>query len=118
MLGIFRILIGFMFALHGSAKVLGWPATSVGKIPVGNWPYWYAGLIELIIGVLLILGVFSRLAPGRPRRDGLRLLHRAPAQGLLPIENGGELAVLYAPCVPGDRLRRRGSVRAAKHRAG
>jgi putative oxidoreductase len=36
-LGIFRIVIGLMFALHGTAKVFGWPATKMGAIPSGTW---------------------------------------------------------------------------------
>ena len=39
-LGIFRIVIGLLFALHGSAKLFGWPATKMGVIPTGTWPYW------------------------------------------------------------------------------
>ncbi|MCB0931387.1 MAG: DoxX family protein [Mycobacterium sp.] len=118
-LGIFRILIGFMFALHGSAKVLGWPATSVGKIPVGNWPYWYAGLIELIIGVLLILGVFSRLAAlvGLGEMAFAYFTEHQP-KGLLPIENGGELAVLYALAFLVIAFAGAGAFALQKHRAG
>lgn len=96
-LGVFRILIGFMFAVHGTAKVFGWPATSVGKIPFGTWPYWYAGLIELVIGVLLILGLFSRLAALVGLGEmGFAYFTEHQPKGILPIENGGELAVLYA----------------------
>ncbi len=39
-LGIFRIVIGFLFALHGTAKLFGWPATKSGAVPFGTWPYW------------------------------------------------------------------------------
>ena len=62
-LGIFRIVIGFLFALHGTAKLFGWPATKGGgAVPFGTWPYWWAGVIELVVGVLVALGVFTRIA--------------------------------------------------------
>lgn len=50
-----------MFALHGTAKVFGWPATKMGAIPTGTWPYWYAGVIEFVIGLLVLLGLFTRI---------------------------------------------------------
>ena len=96
MLGIFRIAIGVMFAMHGTAKLFGWPATKSGMIPVGTWPYWYAGIIEITVGVLLALGLFARLAAllGAGTMAFAYFTEHQPT-GLLPIQNGGELAVLY-----------------------
>jgi len=95
-LGIFRVIIGLLFTCHGAAKVFGWPVTDTGKIPVGTWPYWYAGIIELVIGLLLVLGLFARLAAlvGAGEMAFAYFTEHQP-KGLLPLQNGGELAVLY-----------------------
>lgn len=96
-LGVFRILIGLLFTLHGTSKLLGWPDTgSGGAVPVGTWPFWWAGLIETVVGVLLALGLFTRLAAlvGGGEMAFAYFTEHQP-KGLLPIQNGGELAVLY-----------------------
>lgn len=95
-LGVFRILIGLMFALHGTAKLFGWPSTKNGAAPMGAWPYWYAGVIELVVGLLVALGVFARIAA----LVGAAVMAFAyftehQAKALHPIQNGGELAVMY-----------------------
>lgn len=95
-LGAFRILIGLMFALHGTSKVFGWPSVNGGAAPVGSWPFWWAGVIEVVVGVALTLGVLARLAAllGAGEMAYAFLTQHLP-KGLLPIANGGELAVLY-----------------------
>lgn len=96
-LGIFRIVIGFLFALHGSAKLFGWPATEGGaRVPVGTWPYWWAGLIELVVGVLVMIGLLTRLAAllGSGTMAYAYFTVHQP-KSLLPIQNGGEPAVLF-----------------------
>jgi putative oxidoreductase len=95
-LGIFRIVIGLLFTLHGSAKLFGWPATKIGAVPVGTWPYWWAGVIELVVGLLLITGLFAR--PAALLGSGtmaFAYFTEHQSHGFWPIQNGGELAVLY-----------------------
>jgi len=95
-LGLFRIVVGLLFALHGTAKLFGWPATKSGAVPFGTWPYWWAGLIELVVGLLVALGLFTRLAAllgSGTMAFAYFTAHQA--DGLLPIQNGGELSVLY-----------------------
>ncbi|MCB0924376.1 MAG: DoxX family protein [Mycobacterium sp.] len=96
-LGIFRIVIGFLFALHGTAKLFGWPATKGGAVPFGTWPFWWAGLIELVVGVLVMVGLFTRIAAfiGSGTMAFAYFTEHQP-DGLLPIQNGGELAALYS----------------------
>jgi len=31
-------------------------------IPTGTWPVWYAGIIELVTGLLITFGLFTRVA--------------------------------------------------------
>jgi len=95
-LALFRIVIGLLFALHGTAKLFGWPATKSGAVPVGTWPYWWAGVIELAVGVLVALGLFTRSAAVIGSGTmAFAYFTEHQAKGLLPIENGGELATLY-----------------------
>jgi len=95
-LGVFRIVIGLLFTLHGTSKLFGWPSTGNGTVPVGSWPVWWAGLIELVVGVLVLLGLFARLAAliGSGEMAFAYFTQHQP-KGFWPIQNGGELAVLY-----------------------
>ncbi len=58
-LGVFRIVVGLLFLLHGTSKLLGWPGGP--QVPVGTWPFWYAGIIEVAVGVLVTIGLFLGL---------------------------------------------------------
>jgi putative oxidoreductase len=96
-LGIFRIVIGLLFTMHGTVKLFGWPIPMPGgSIPVGTWPYWWAGLIELIIGLMVMVGLFTRIAAliGSGEMAYAYFTAHQP-NGLWPIENDGELAVLF-----------------------
>jgi len=59
-LSIFRIVFGLLYTLHGSIKLFGWPLGQ--SVPVGTWPLWWAGLIEFTIGLLILVGLFTRIA--------------------------------------------------------
>ena len=82
-LGIFRIVIGFLFTIHGTSKLFAWPV-------------WYAGVIELVVGLLVLVGLFTRIAAliGSGEMAFAYFTQHQP-KGLWPLENGGELAVLY-----------------------
>lgn len=60
MLSIFRIVFGLLFTLHGTMKLFGWPLGEA--LPTGTWPYWFAGVIELVCGILITVGFFTRIA--------------------------------------------------------
>ncbi|MGE2833532.1 DoxX family protein [Mycobacterium sp. SMC-4] len=60
MLSIFRIMFGLLFTLHGTMKLFGWPLGEA--VPVGSWPAWWAGLIEVVTGLLITVGFFTRIA--------------------------------------------------------
>lgn len=96
-LGIFRIVIGFLFTLHGTAKLFGWPASKGGAVPFGTWPFWWAGLIEVVVGVLVMIGLFTRAAAfvGSGTMAFAYFTEHQP-EALLPIQNGGELAAVYS----------------------
>lgn len=65
-------------------------------MPVGNWPYWYAGVIELVLGLLIMVGLFTRIAAFLASGQmAFAYFTEHQPKGLLPIENGGEPAVLF-----------------------
>jgi putative oxidoreductase len=59
-LSIFRIVFGVILLLHGTMKVFGWPLGQA--IPTGTWPFWFAGVLEIVLGVLITVGFFTRIA--------------------------------------------------------
>jgi putative oxidoreductase len=65
LLGITRIVIGLLFLEHGTAKVLSFPMAAAASPHAFNmmaFPAGPAGLVELIAGVLIVVGFFSRWA--------------------------------------------------------
>jgi len=94
LLALLRILIGVMFACHGAQKVLG----MFGGIPPGApaWIIWTAGLIELVGGILITLGLFTRSAAFVSSGLMAFAYFMGHAKnGFWPITNGGELAIIY-----------------------
>ncbi|MBI3691369.1 MAG: DoxX family protein [Mycolicibacterium aromaticivorans] len=69
-LSVFRIFFGLLFLFEGLSKIFDWPAPY--SVPTGSWPVWYAGILELILGTLITIGMFTRVAAfaglRRPRR--------------------------------------------------
>lgn len=94
-LSVLRIVSGLLFLEHGTAKVLGFPAVEGVPSP-GLSLAGLSGPLELVLGALLVLGLFSRpaafLAAGFCA-VGYWMVHAAG--GAFPIVNGGETIVLY-----------------------
>lgn len=91
---VLRIVVGFLFLWHGTQKLFGIP----GEAPAGAPPFviWIAGPLELVGGVLIVVGLFTRWTAFV--LSGLMAAAYWIAHGpraLLPIVNGGELAALY-----------------------
>ncbi len=55
-----RIVAGVLFLEHGTGKLLGFPAglPFIDKMPTGQ--LYFTGTIELVGGVLIVLGLFTR----------------------------------------------------------
>ena len=104
-LSAFRIVFGLLFMLNGSMKIFGWPLGTA--IPVGTWPFWWAGLIEFVTGLLITVGLFTRIAAfiaSGQMAVAYFWQHWPPLQGpqgsFWPFAqevggNGGERALLY-----------------------
>jgi putative oxidoreductase len=104
-LSAFRIIFGLLFTMHGSQKLFGWPVASPGGTPeVGSFPYWWAGLIEFVLGILITVGFFTRIAAFIASGEmafAYFYSHWPPLSGagetasFWPIANGGELAIMF-----------------------
>jgi putative oxidoreductase len=90
-----RIMSGLLFMAHGTMKVLGFPASDSGLPPLTSLPG-IAGLFELVGGLLIALGLFTR--PAAFVCSGVMafayFLAHAP-QNFFPVLNGGDAAILY-----------------------
>ncbi|MBL0370965.1 DoxX family protein [Rhizobium sp. KVB221] len=93
-LSIVRIVAGLIFLAHGTAKLLGFPASDMNP-PAGSLP-WIAGVIELVFGALIAIGLFTR--PAAFVASGMcafaYFIAHAP-QNFFPVLNGGDAAILY-----------------------
>jgi putative oxidoreductase len=94
-----RIALGFMFFFHGTQKVLGWLATKAP--PAVGSQAWIGGVIEIVCGVLIAVGLFTRhaafLASGTMAVAYFQFHWKLEMAAFkwLPIVNKGELAALY-----------------------
>ena len=89
-----RIVTGFLFLWHGLQKLFATPSPPPPEVP--PFVLYGAGPIELVGGTLVMLGLFTR--PAAFLCSGLMAAAYWMAHGsraLLPVQNGGELAVLY-----------------------
>jgi len=94
----FRAVIGLLFACHGAASLFGvfGGAKGGGTVPVGQWPGWWAALIQLVGGVLVLAGLGTRTAAvicSGSMAYAYFTVHQEHA--LLPLQNNGEASVLF-----------------------
>lgn len=96
LLSVLRIMTGLLILEHGTGKYLGFPVGPMnGASPTTMGGA--AGVLELIGGVLIVLGLFTR--PVAFILSGMCAVAyfwaHAP-RGFYPVLNGGELAALYS----------------------
>lgn len=94
-LSLLRIVAALIFLMHGSAKLIGFPASGTPQPDVGTL-LWIGGVLELVGGLLLLVGLFSRpvafILSGE-MAVAYWMFH-AP-QSTFPLQNGGDAAILY-----------------------
>lgn len=95
-LGIMRIIIGFLYLQHGTAKLLGTPHIAMfDGVQLGSL-IGLAGILELVGGSLILLGLLTRPVAFILSGEMAVAYFMAHApHGFLPILNQGELAVVY-----------------------
>jgi putative oxidoreductase len=93
-LSILRIIVALLLFQHAFSKFFGFPAQMPPPAPFSL--IWFAGVIELIGGALVLVGLFTR--PAAFILSGelafAYFIGHAP-QGFYPLTNGGESAVLF-----------------------
>jgi putative oxidoreductase len=95
---VLRIVAGLTFSLHGFQKLFGMFGGMGGHGATAHmWSqFWVAGVLEALGGVLLILGLFTRpVAFLLCGEMAVAYFGTHFPRGFAPIQNGGELAVLY-----------------------
>ncbi|MFJ6067390.1 DoxX family protein [Streptomyces tendae] len=97
-LGLFRMVVGLLFACHGAASLFGvlGGAAGGGTIDAGTWPGWYAAVIQLVGGGLVLLGLGTRAAAVVSSGSMAYAYFKVHQPGALwPMENGGEASVMF-----------------------
>jgi putative oxidoreductase len=96
MLSVLRIMTGLLFLEHGTQKHLGFPP------PVNPGPALFSllglqGIIELVGGVLLVIGLFTRPVAFILAGDmAVAYFYAHSPRGFFPTLNGGQLAILFS----------------------
>lgn len=95
-LGLLRIIIGFLFVQHGTAKLLGVPHVAMFDGLKILSLTGFAGILELVGGALILIGLCTRpVAFVLSGEMAVAYFMAHAPQGFLPILNQGELAVIY-----------------------
>ena len=92
---ILRIVVGFLFLLHGTQKLFGFPSSGKPGMPL-NAMMTAAGVIELVAGLMILFGLFASIAAFIASGEmavAYFMVHQP--QGALPLQNNGEPAVLF-----------------------
>ena len=93
-----RIVAALLFAMAGTVKLFGWP---MGMPPDGSTAafmtqVWIGGVLEVVGGVLLMLGLFTRpVAFILSGQMAVAYFQFHQPQGFWPVQNGGVAAVVY-----------------------
>ncbi len=96
---LFRVVIGLLFAIHGASGLFGMFGGHRGPgaaIAVGDWPGWWAALIQFAGGLLVMTGLATRVAAiicSGSMAYAYFVVHAPLA--LWPLNNGGELAAMF-----------------------
>ncbi|MEU3273911.1 DoxX family protein [Saccharomonospora sp. NPDC006951] len=94
-----RFVVSFLFTLHGlqGFGAFGGIDGAGTGVPFGSWPGWWGSLLELVVGALVAVGLFTRPAAllcSGAMAYAYFTVHQPMA--LLPLQNLGEQAALYS----------------------
>jgi putative oxidoreductase len=93
-LSLLRVMTGLLFLAHGTQKLLGFPAADWS--PPFLSIFWFAGVLELVGGILIVLGLFTRpTAFILSGQMAFAYFIGHASKSFFPINNGGDAAILY-----------------------
>ena len=97
LLSALRIMTGLLFLQHGTAKLLKFPATEYFRDGVELFSFMgFTGVLELVGGILIIIGLFTRLTAFiLSGMMAVTYFMAHASQGFFPINNAGELAIMF-----------------------
>jgi putative oxidoreductase len=97
LLSVLRIFTGLLFLCHGTQKLFAWPVANDWFKDLQIFSLMgLAGVLEVVGGILIVLGLFTRLtAFVLSGMMAVAYFMAHAGQGFWPIANGGELAILY-----------------------
>lgn len=94
-LSIVRVVAALIFMAHGTQKLFGFPP-SPNPGPAAFTLYWFAGLLEVVGGPLLILGLFTRpVAFLLSGEMAIAYWYSHAPRNIYPLLNGGDASILY-----------------------
>ena len=95
-LGIFRIMVGLLLLQFGVAKLFKFPPVPAFANVTPTSLFGVAGIIELVLGALLILGLWTRpVAFILCGEMAFAYFIGHFPRGFIPLLNGGNLAILF-----------------------
>ncbi len=95
LLAILRIVAALIFMEHGTQKLLGFPPSERPSPELFSL-LGLAGVLELVGGILLVLGLFTRpVAFVLSGQMAVAYWMAHAPQSFFPILNGGDAAILY-----------------------
>jgi putative oxidoreductase len=96
LLSVLRIVAALIFLEHGTQKLFGFPPRASGAGPELFTLIWFAGAMEVVGGILLLIGWLTR--PVAFILSGemafAYFIGHAP-RNFFPVLNGGDAAILY-----------------------
>lgn len=93
-LAVLRIVTAILFILHGTQKIIGFPASDM--TPPLMSLFGAAGLIEIVAGLLILVGFFTRPAAFVAAGEMAVAYWMVHAPGsLFPSINQGDAAILF-----------------------
>jgi len=95
-----RVVAGLSFMTHGLQKLFGMWGGPMGNgqaVPAFSFPFGVSGILELVLGLLIAIGLFTRVAAfvAAGEMAVAYFWQHVPNGGIVPLANHGEPAVLY-----------------------
>ncbi len=95
-LAVLRIVAGLLFIEHGTQKLFAFPAAPPFPLPAAFSLLWIGAILEIVGGVLVVLGFFARPAAFIISGEMAVAYFMAHApKSFFPALNGGDAAVLF-----------------------